>query len=86
MLAVAPGPSPSAQRAPLTLALHQVDKAYGARPVLRGVSLTVAEGQFVSLLGPSGCGKTTLLNAIAGLIDVDGGRIALGGETWSARH
>jgi len=42
------------------------------------VSLTIPQGQFVTLLGPSGCGKTTTLNCIAGLEEPDGGRIAVG--------
>jgi iron(III) transport system ATP-binding protein len=42
------------------------------------VSLTIREGQFVTLLGPSGCGKTTTLNCIAGLEQPDGGRISVG--------
>src|SRR5215216_3996384 len=42
------------------------------------VSLTIKEGQFVTLLGPSGCGKTTTLNCIAGLEEPDGGRITVG--------
>jgi iron(III) transport system ATP-binding protein len=42
------------------------------------VSLTIQEGQFVTLLGPSGCGKTTTLNCIAGLEEPDGGRITVG--------
>src|SRR5215213_4545266 len=42
------------------------------------VSLTIPEGQFVTLLGPSGCGKTTTLNCIAGLEQPDGGRITVG--------
>ncbi|CAI8011992.1 Uncharacterized ABC transporter ATP-binding protein MJ0412, partial [Geodia barretti] len=48
---------------------------------LGGVTLTVADGEFAALVGPSGCGKTTLLNLIAGLDDVDGGRILVDGET-----
>jgi spermidine/putrescine transport system ATP-binding protein len=48
--------------------------------VLDGVSLTVAEGEFLSLLGPSGCGKTTLLRIIAGLETADSGRIILNGQ------
>ena len=42
------------------------------------VSLTIPQGQFVTLLGPSGCGKTTTLNCIAGLEQPDGGRITVG--------
>ena len=48
--------------------------------VLRGVDLTVAQGEFVSLIGHSGCGKSTLLNLVAGLQRPDGGRIQLDGQ------
>ena len=47
---------------------------------VRGVDLTVAEGDFVAIMGPSGCGKSTLLNLIAGLETPDDGRIELAGE------
>jgi ABC-type sugar transport system ATPase subunit len=50
--------------------LEDVHKVYGERggtPALAGVSLTIAQGAFVSLVGPSGSGKTTLLNVIASL-------------------
>jgi ABC-type Fe3+/spermidine/putrescine transport system ATPase subunit len=52
---------------------------------LRGVSIDVAEGEFVSLLGPSGCGKTTLLRSIAGLEDIHGGSIAVKGKVLSEK-
>src|SRR3990170_2279712 len=45
-----------------------------------GVSLTIEEGEFVSLLGPSGCGKTTTLWMVAGLLSPDGGAIRIGGD------
>jgi len=48
------------------------------RPALNGVSLTIDEGDFFTLLGPSGCGKTTLLRCIAGLEQPDSGEIKLG--------
>ena len=48
---------------------------------LRGVSLDLAKGAFLTLLGPSGCGKTTLLRSIAGLETPDTGRIMIDGET-----
>ncbi|KJS16608.1 MAG: hypothetical protein VR69_08485, partial [Peptococcaceae bacterium BRH_c4b] len=48
--------------------------------VLDGVSLSVGEGEFVSLIGPSGCGKSTLFNIICGLVKPDGGRVVLGGR------
>jgi putative spermidine/putrescine transport system ATP-binding protein len=51
----------------------------GGAEVLGGVSLDVAEGEFVTLLGPSGSGKTTTLNVLAGFIRHSGGRVALGG-------
>lgn len=62
---------------------HEVHKRYTSRHVLQGVSLTMDAGQFVTLLGPSGCGKTTMLNALAGLVDIDGGSITVDGEMWS---
>src|SRR3989344_1990957 len=55
----------------------------GHKPVLDGVSFTVAAGEFVSLLGPSGCGKTTLLRIIAGLEFADSGRLSIGGREVS---
>lgn len=48
--------------------------------VLRGVDLTVAQGEFVSLIGHSGCGKSTLLNVVAGLMRSGGGRVTLDGK------
>ncbi len=48
--------------------------------VLKGVDLTVAQGEFVAVMGPSGSGKTTLLNCISCYIPFDGGQITLGGQ------
>jgi spermidine/putrescine transport system ATP-binding protein len=56
-----------------------VGKRFGSVTALSDVSLTVASGEFVTILGPSGCGKTTLLRIIAGLETADTGRVALGG-------
>src|SRR5262245_4622192 len=56
----------------------KMNRGESDRPALDGVSLTVEDGQFFTLLGPSGCGKTTLLRCIAGLETPDNGEIRLG--------
>src|SRR5690554_4775951 len=62
------------------LELRNIAKSYGAVSVIEGVSLTVADGEFVALVGPSGCGKSTILRMIAGLEDISGGEIVIGSE------
>jgi multiple sugar transport system ATP-binding protein len=57
---------------------EKIVKSYGRYPVLKNLDLEIDDGEFVVLLGPSGCGKTTLLNLLAGLIDVSSGRIQIG--------
>jgi ABC-type Fe3+/spermidine/putrescine transport system ATPase subunit len=64
----------------MSIALDQVTKRYQGLPVVNDVSLEVAPGEFLVLLGPSGSGKSTLLRAIAGLTEIDQGRIALRGR------
>lgn len=60
--------------------LRRVVKTFGAQNVIKGVDLTIANGEFVVLVGPSGCGKSTLLRMIAGLEDISGGEIAIDGR------
>jgi ABC-type Fe3+/spermidine/putrescine transport system ATPase subunit len=62
------------------LLLDDVNHRYGSVPALTDVNLTVAEGEFVTLLGPSGCGKTTLLRIVAGFVPLSTGRISLDGK------
>src|SRR5436190_1602241 len=62
------------------VSLRNVVKAYGASEVIHGIDLAIASGEFVVFVGPSGCGKSTLLRMIAGLEDITGGEIAIGGR------
>jgi multiple sugar transport system ATP-binding protein len=59
--------------------IRDVRKNYGSMEVLHGVSIDIADGEFVILVGPSGCGKSTLLRMIAGLEDITGGEIEIAG-------
>jgi ABC-type sugar transport system ATPase subunit len=61
----------------VALALSGVTKAHGEISVLRGLDIEVLDGELFVLVGPSGCGKTTLLRAVAGLAELDAGRILL---------
>jgi multiple sugar transport system ATP-binding protein len=60
------------------LTLTNVRKSFGETPVVRGVDLSVAPGEFLVMVGPSGCGKTTLLRIIAGLEPLDAGTVRIG--------
>ncbi|MBX5227364.1 sn-glycerol-3-phosphate ABC transporter ATP-binding protein UgpC [Rhizobium sp. NLR9b] len=57
-----------------------VRKSFGAHPVIKGVDIDIADGEFVILVGPSGCGKSTLLRMLAGLENISGGEIKIGGR------
>lgn len=63
------------------MTLSDVQKSYGRTQVLKGVDLTIAPGEFLTLVGPSGCGKSTLLRIIAGLEALDSGEVAINGRS-----
>ena len=61
------------------ISIRDVRKSYAKDQVVHGVSLEIANGEFIVILGPSGCGKSTLLRMIAGLESITSGEIAIGG-------
>lgn len=65
----------------MTIEFTRVDKRFGQIEALQEVSLTVQDGEFVSLIGPSGCGKTTMLRIVAGLESTTGGTVLVNGDT-----
>jgi putative spermidine/putrescine transport system ATP-binding protein len=67
------------------LEIDRLTKRYGDFHAVRGVTLDVAEGEFLVLLGPSGCGKTTTLRAVAGFVQPSSGTIRLGGADITDR-
>jgi len=60
--------------------LRQVEKAYGETRILHGIDLEIRDGEFMVFVGPSGCGKSTLLRTIAGLEEITGGELKIGGR------
>lgn len=60
--------------------LEQLTRSYGSAKAVDNVSLSIAEGEFYSLLGPSGCGKSTTLRMVAGFVAPTSGRILIGGQ------
>jgi ABC-type Fe3+/spermidine/putrescine transport system ATPase subunit len=61
-----------------SITIDGVSRSFGAVHAVRDVSVTVADGEFFTLLGPSGCGKTTLLRMVAGFADLEAGAIRFG--------
>ena len=60
-----------------------IEKSYNGERVLFGVSLDIANGEFVSIMGESGSGKSTFLSILGGFLDADGGQVLLDGEDVS---
>lgn len=63
-----------------TVQIDNVKKSYGDTEVIPGVSLDIADGEFIVVVGPSGCGKSTLLRMVAGLESITSGEIGIDGE------
>ncbi|MCI0709333.1 MAG: ABC transporter ATP-binding protein, partial [Chloroflexi bacterium] len=61
------------------IVVDKLVKSYGFYPVLRGIDLTVKQGEFLALLGPNGSGKSTLLRILSGLSRASSGRVTIGG-------
>ncbi len=80
---VSPTEQTSAAR-PTLLSIHNVAKTFGRNPVLRDISLEIAEGEFLTILGESGSGKTTLLRIIAGFENASSGELWMGGERFDS--
>jgi sn-glycerol 3-phosphate transport system ATP-binding protein len=70
------------------ITLRKVEKTYGrgskAVQVIHGVDADIADGEFIVIVGPSGCGKSTLLRMVAGLEEISGGEIEIGGRVVNA--
>jgi putative spermidine/putrescine transport system ATP-binding protein len=71
---------PDARTAAPMVELRGVSKTYGTAHALRSVDLSIAKGEFVTLLGPSGSGKTTVLNIIAGMVPPSSGEVRIDGR------
>lgn len=63
----------------MKLSVNHLNFSYTEKEILHDLSLTVNEGEFVSILGPSGCGKSTFLNVLAGILKPEGGQILIDG-------
>ncbi|MGE0155044.1 MAG: sn-glycerol-3-phosphate import ATP-binding protein UgpC [Reyranellaceae bacterium] len=62
------------------VSLRGVRKSYGDLEVIHGIDMEIANGEFIVIVGPSGCGKSTLLRMVAGLEQITGGEVSIGGR------
>jgi sn-glycerol 3-phosphate transport system ATP-binding protein len=62
------------------VSLRGVRKSYGDLEVIHGIDMEIADGEFIVIVGPSGCGKSTLLRMVAGLEQITGGEVSIGGR------
>ncbi|WP_117192879.1 ABC transporter ATP-binding protein [Rhizobium terrae] len=69
-----------------TIELEKLVKRYGKVEVVKGIDLSIADGEFVVFVGPSGCGKSTTLRMIAGLEEISGGTLKIGPEVVNERE
>ncbi len=63
-----------------TVGIHDAKKRYGQTDVIHGISMDIADGEFIVIVGPSGCGKSTLLRMVAGLEAITDGEVSIDGE------
>lgn len=66
------------------LEVQSLTKSYAARPILRGVSFNLNQGERVALLGPSGSGKTTVLNCVGGVDQADSGSVTIASQVLAS--
>src|SRR4051794_32916584 len=70
---------------PPAIEVHDLTLAYGEKPVLWDIDLTVPAGVLMAVVGPNGAGKTTLVKAVLGLVRPVSGQVLVGGRPYSAR-
>src|SRR5580693_4140412 len=69
-----------------TLEIRSLRKKFGSLEILKGIDISLEQGDFLVLVAPSGCAKSTLLNTIAGLESITSGEIRIGGQVVNNLH